>query len=57
MFYVYMDGFYGTELIGTANDLAGAEKIKAEQDAKLAPGYLWSTRICRIEEKEVSYYD
>ena len=57
MFYVYMDSPYGTELIGRSSDLPGAEKIKAEQDAKWEPGFLWNTRITSVEVKEVSYYD
>jgi hypothetical protein len=57
MFYVYMDSPCGTELIGRSSDLPGAEKIKADQDAKWEPGFLWSTRITSAEVKEVSYYD
>ena len=57
MFYVYLDSPYGTELIGKSEDLAVAEKIKADKDAKWQPGYMWSTRITDKEEKEVSYFD
>ena len=57
MFYVYMDSFYGTELIGSAETHEGAEKIKAEQDAKWKPGYLWSTRITEHEVKEFTCFD
>lgn len=57
MFYVYMDSFYGTELIGKSEDIKVAEEIKAEQDAKWEPGFLWSTRITEKEEKEFSCFD
>ena len=57
MFYVYLDHYYGTELIGQSEDLAVVEKIKADQDAKRQPGDMWSTRISETEEKEVSYFD
>lgn len=57
MFYVYMDSFYGTELIGSSEDIKVAEKIKAEQDEKWEPGFLWSTRITDKEEKEFSCFD
>lgn len=57
MFYVYMDGYCGTELIGKSNTYEGAEKIKAEQDSKWEPGFLWSTRIGDKEEKEFSCFD
>ena len=57
MYYVYMDSPYGTELIGRSTDKATAEKIKKEQDAKWEPGFMWSTRITKKEEKEHSYFD
>lgn len=57
MFYIYMDSPYGTELIGKADDRKKAEEIKAEQDAKWMPGFLWKTRIEEKEEKERSYFD
>lgn len=57
MFYVYMDHYYGKELIGQSEDLEVAKKIKADQDAKWEPGFMWSTRITEKEEKEVSYFD
>ena len=57
MFYVYMDNPYGTELIGSSEDRKEAERIKAEQDAKWEPGFMWSTRITEKEEKEFSCFD
>ena len=57
MFYVYMDSFYGTELIGRAETREGAEKIKADKDAQWKPGYLWSTHIAEKPEKEFSCFD
>lgn len=57
MFYVYMDNPYGTELIGSSEDRKEAERIKAEQDAKWEPGFLWSTRITDKKEKEFSCFD
>ena len=57
MFYVYMDHFYGTELIGTAKTYPEAERIKAEKDKEWEKGFLWSTRISDKEEKEKNYFD
>ena len=57
MFYVYQDGFYGTELIGSSESREGAEKIKADRDAQWKPGFLWSTRISEEKEKETNYFD
>lgn len=57
MFYVYLDHYYGKELIGKSEDLAVVEKIKADKDAKRQPGDMWHTRITETEEKEVSYFD
>ena len=57
MFYVYLDSFYGTELIGMAETREGAEEIKATCDAKWEPGFLWSTRITDHEVKEFSCFD
>lgn len=57
MFYVYMDSFYGTELIGKSETQEGAAKIKAEKDAKWEPGYMWRTRITDKPEKETNYFD
>lgn len=57
MFYVYMDSFYGTELIGKSETREGAEKIKAEKDAQWKPGYMWHTRITDHEVKEFSCFD
>ena len=57
MFYVYQDGYYGTELIGRSETREGAEKIKAERDAQWESGFLWSTRITDKPQKEASYFD
>lgn len=57
MFYVYQDGYYGTELIGRSETREGAEKIKTARDAEWKPGYLWNTRIADKPEKESSYFD
>ena len=57
MFYVYQDGYYGTELIGRAKTRKEAEEIKAKRDAKWEPGFLWNTRIAEKEEKEFSCFD
>lgn len=57
MFYVYLDSFYGTELIGRAETREGAEKIKAEKDAQWKPGYMWRTRITDHEVKEFTCFD
>ena len=57
MFYVYMNTPYGTELIGSSEDIAVAEEIKAKQDAKWEPGFLWHTRITDKKEKEFSCFD
>lgn len=57
MFYVYLDSFYGTELIGSSEDIKVAEKIKADKDAEWEPGFLWSTRITDKKEKEFSCFD
>ena len=57
MFYVYMDSPYGTELIGSSEDRKTAEEIKAKQDAKWEPGFMWSTRIEDHECKEFSCFD
>ena len=57
MFYVYMDSPCGTELIGSSEDRKEAELIKAEQDAKWKPGFMWTTRITEKEEKEFTCFD
>lgn len=57
MFYVYLDGYYGTELIGKSQTYEDAEKIKAKFDTKWKPGYLWRTRITDREEREFSCFD
>ena len=57
MFYVYMNYPYGTELIGRSEDRAKSEQIKADQDAKRKPGFMWSTYITEKEEKEFSCFD
>ena len=57
MFYVYLDSYYGTELIGESETREGAEKIKANQDAKWELGFLWHTRISEKKEKEFSCFD
>lgn len=57
MFYVYLDSYYGKELIGRSETQEGAERIKAEQDAKRKPGDMWSTRISNQQEKEFSCFD
>jgi len=56
-FFVYMTSPYGKDLIGTANTYEQAKQIKAEQDAKWEPGFLWSTHISSYEEKEFSHLD
>ena len=57
MYYVYLQGYYGTELIGSSESLAEAQKIKAEQDAKWEPGFMWDTKLTTVKQKETSYYD
>lgn len=57
MFYVYQDGYYGTELIGSAETREKAEEIKAKRDADWKPGFLWRTRISEKKEKEFSCFD
>lgn len=57
MFYVYLDNPYGTEMIGRSKDRAKAEQIKAKQDAKWKPGFMWDTRITEKEEKDFSCFD
>ena len=57
MFYVYQDGYYGTELIGKSETREGAEKIKADRDAQWEPGFLWNTRISDKKEKEFGCFD
>lgn len=57
MFYVYLDTPYGTELIGKSADRKEAERIKAEQNVKWKPGYMWHTRITDHEVKEFSCFD
>ena len=57
MYYVYLQGFYGTELIGSSESLEEAQKIKAEQDAKWEPGFMWDTKLTTVKQKETSYYD
>lgn len=57
MFYVYMDSYYGTELIGASEDYNEAQRIKAEKDAQWKPGYMWNTHITDKKEKEFSYFD
>lgn len=57
MFYVYMDSYYGKELIGKSEDRATAEKIKLDEEAKHQPGDLWSVRISDEEEKEFTCFD
>ena len=57
MFYVYMDSYYGKELIGTSEDRAVAEKIKADEESKHRPGDLWSVRVSEKEEKEFTCFD
>jgi hypothetical protein len=57
MYYVYLQGFYGTELIGSSESLEEAQKIKAEQDAKWEPGFMWDTKLTTTKQKETNYYD
>jgi hypothetical protein len=57
MYYVYLQGFYGTELIGSSESLETAQKIKAEQDAKWEPGFMWDTKLTTTKQKETNYYD
>ena len=57
MFYVYMDSFFGKELIGTADTEEGALKIKKEKDAQWRPGFFWCTHISNQPEKEYSLFD
>jgi hypothetical protein len=57
MYYVYLQGFYGTNLIGSSESLEEAQKIKAEQDAKWEPGFMWDTKLTTTKQKETNYYD
>lgn len=57
MFYVYMDSYYGKELIAKSEDRAVAEKIKADEEARRHPQDLWSVRISEQEEKEFTCFD
>lgn len=57
MYYVYLQGYYGTELIGSSESLEEAQKIKAEQDAKWETGFMWDTKLTTVKQKETSYYD
>jgi hypothetical protein len=57
MFYVYQEGYYGTELIGKSPTYEGAAKIKADRDAKWEVGFLWHTYISDKQEKEYSFFD
>ena len=45
MYYVYLDSFYGTELIGESENYEEALKIKQDKDSQWQTGYMWSTRI------------
>ena len=55
--YVYMDSFYGVELLGTYNTEEEALEAKAKKEADWKPGYLWTVFVTNKEQKEVSYYD
>lgn len=57
MYYVYLQGFYGTELIGSSESLEEAQKIKADQDAKWEPGFMWDTKLTTVKQKETNFYD
>ena len=37
--------------------LEEAQKIKAEQDAKWEPGFMWDTKLTTTKQKETNYYD
>lgn len=57
MYYVYLDSACGTELIGQAETLEKAKKIKAQKDKTWKMGYMWSTRITQTKEKELNFWD
>lgn len=57
MYYVYLDSFYGTELIGRSENYEEALKIKQDKDAQWQKGYMWSTRITTAPQKEYSSFD
>ena len=57
MYYVYLVGYCGIELIGSSEHLAEAQQIKAEQEAKWEPGFLWDVKLTTVKQKETYYYD
>lgn len=57
MYYVYLDSFYGTELIGESENYEEALKIKQDKDSQWQTGYMWSTRITTDPQKEYSSFD
>lgn len=57
MYYVYLDSFYGTELIGESKNYEEALKIKQDKDSQWQTGYMWSTRITTDTQKEYSSFD
>lgn len=57
MYYVYLDSACGTELIGQAETLEKAKKIKAQKDKTWKVGYMRNTRITQTKEKELNFWD
>lgn len=57
MYYVYLDSFYGTELIGKSENYDEALNIKKDKDMQWQKGYRWSTRITTVPQKEYSSFD
>lgn len=56
MYYVYMNSFYGIELIAKTDDYEKAKSVKANEEERREPGY-WSIYITTEEQKEYSCFD
>jgi cysteine sulfinate desulfinase/cysteine desulfurase-like protein len=49
---------FGKAVEIAVRDMAiNAQKIKAEQDAKWEPGFMWDHKLTTTKQKETNYYD
>lgn len=56
MYYVYLEGICGTELIGSGTK-EHCEEVKAKKEANWQPGYMWYVNIYDHKITETNYWD